>query len=241
MVYFANLLYAKKRGSCRPPGLLLKHVKEQKSSSSRKMENLSPYEQMLIHLELHPADLINPPIPLDRFINEELNSRMDVEHDFSVRHSSQFEVQGLSFFHYPCCLSPANKVEGLRLDNRLSMFQERHLTLVHLLFGQARNPYFILRVDRENLLQDTLTQVGILVLYSFMVVSLWGLYIFQLEIYSEDRPDDLRKQLRVHFRGEEGLDEGGLQKEFFQLLIEELFKPEYGEYALGKTSRLHET
>lgn len=51
----------------------------------------------------------------------------------------------------------------------------------------------------------------------------------QLEIYSEDNPDDLKKQLRVQFRGEEGLDEGGVQKEFFQLLIEELFNQDFGE------------
>lgn len=41
-------------------------------------------------------------------------------------------------------------------------------------------------------------------------------------------PADLRKQLRVEFRDEEGIDEGGLQKEFFQLLIEKLFDPMNG-------------
>ena len=50
-----------------------------------------------------------------------------------------------------------------------------------------------------------------------------------MEIYSEDNPDDLKKQLRVQFRGEEGLDEGGVQKEFFQLLVEELFNQDFGE------------
>ena len=41
-------------------------------------------------------------------------------------------------------------------------------------------------------------------------------------------PIDLRKQLRVEFSGEEGIDEGGLQKEFFQLLVEKLFDPMNG-------------
>jgi len=41
-------------------------------------------------------------------------------------------------------------------------------------------------------------------------------------------PEDLRKQLKVKFHGEEGIDEGGVQKEFFQLIIEELFNPEIG-------------
>ena len=52
---------------------------------------------------------------------------------------------------------------------------------------------------------------------------------FQLEAISEMNPVDLRKQMRVEFKGEEGLDEGGLQKELFQLLIEKLLDPMYGE------------
>lgn len=42
-------------------------------------------------------------------------------------------------------------------------------------------------------------------------------------------PIDLRKQLRVEFDGEEGVDEGGLQKEFFQLIVEKLFDPMNGK------------
>jgi ubiquitin-protein ligase E3 A len=34
--------------------------------------------------------------------------------------------------------------------------------------------------------------------------------------------------LRVQFVGEEGIDEGGVQKEFFQLIVRELFDPKYG-------------
>jgi hypothetical protein len=32
----------------------------------------------------------------------------------------------------------------------------------------------------------------------------------------------------VKFVGEEGIDEGGIQKEFFQLLMRQLFNPAYG-------------
>ena len=38
----------------------------------------------------------------------------------------------------------------------------------------------------------------------------------------------------MEFDGEEGVDEGGVQKEFFQLVIAELFKPDYGESHLCK-------
>lgn len=39
--------------------------------------------------------------------------------------------------------------------------------------------------------------------------------------------DQLKKRLKIKFRGEEGLDYGGLSREFFLLLSKEIFKPEY--------------
>lgn len=41
-------------------------------------------------------------------------------------------------------------------------------------------------------------------------------------------PSDLKKQLAVEFDGEQGVDEGGVSKEFFHLIVEELFNPDYG-------------
>ena len=48
----------------------------------------------------------------------------------------------------------------------------------------------MLEVSRENIIDDTLNQL----------------------VYNEQ---DLKKPLKVHFIGEEGVDEGGVQKEFF--------------------------
>jgi ubiquitin-protein ligase E3 A len=47
-----------------------------------------------------------------------------------------------------------------------------------------------------------------------------------------ENPQDLRKQLFVEFEDEQGIDEGGVSKEFFQLVIEELFNPDIGLYFL---------
>ena len=46
---------------------------------------------------------------------------------------------------------------------------------------------------------------------------------------SQDNPADLKKQLYVEFEGEQGIDEGGVSKEFFQLIVEEIFNPDYGK------------
>lgn len=45
---------------------------------------------------------------------------------------------------------------------------------------------------------------------------------------------NLRKPLRVSFKGEQGIDEGGVKKEFFMLLIKELFDPNYGMFTYNE-------
>lgn len=52
---------------------------------------------------------------------------------------------------------------------------------------------------------------------------------FQLELTRSEAAGDLKKQLFVEFDGEQGIDEGGLSKEFFQLIIQRIFNPDYGE------------
>ena len=93
------------------------------------------------------------------FLNDELNIRIDMEQDLQTRLDPS--SSGMSFYHYPCCLAPVNKVEELRWDNQLAMVRERRLLLFQALVTRHPiiSPFFVLRVDRHNLIQDTLTQV----------------------------------------------------------------------------------
>lgn len=43
------------------------------------------------------------------------------------------------------------------------------------------------------------------------------------------KQSDLKKKLRVTFVGEAGLDMGGLTKEWFLLLVRQVFQTSYGE------------
>jgi ubiquitin-protein ligase E3 A len=43
----------------------------------------------------------------------------------------------------------------------------------------------------------------------------------------------------VQFIGEEGVDEGGIAKEFFQLLLRDIFDPDYGMFQYDDVTRLH--
>lgn len=47
-----------------------------------------------------------------------------------------------------------------------------------------------------------------------------------------ENPNNLKKQLVVEFEGEQGIDEGGVSKEFFQLVVDEIFNPDFGNYIL---------
>lgn len=43
--------------------------------------------------------------------------------------------------------------------------------------------------------------------------------------------------VQVQFVGEEGVDEGGVQKEFFQLVVKNIFDPEYGMFSYEEETR----
>lgn len=70
-------------------------------------------------------------------------------------------------------------------------------------------------------MQDALNQVT-----DWLLRPLARRYVFhQLERRSAS---DLKKQLKVKFEGEEGVDEGGLTKEFFQVIVRNLFDEKFG-------------
>jgi len=73
----------------------------------------------------------------------------------------------------------------------------------------------IVRVRRCHLLEDGLGEIA------------------------RQRPRDLLKPLRVHFIGEDGIDAGGVKKEFFQLLVTELLSPDYGMLVYLPESRTY--
>ncbi|RXN38186.1 putative E3 ubiquitin- ligase HECTD2 [Labeo rohita] len=60
----------------------------------------------------------------------------------------------------------------------------------------------------------------------------------RLQLLSRKRAD-LKKKLKVTFVGEAGLDMGGLTKEWFLLLIRQIFQTDYGMFTYVKESHCH--
>jgi len=73
--------------------------------------------------------------------------------------------------------------------------------------------FFILEVSRDNLVADTMS----------------ALKMADVE--------NLRKPLKVKFSNEDGVDEGGVAREFFRLLAAQLFQPEFGLFKIDSDSQ----
>uniref|UniRef100_A0A8C8J0V8 Ubiquitin-protein ligase E3A n=1 Tax=Oncorhynchus tshawytscha TaxID=74940 RepID=A0A8C8J0V8_ONCTS len=167
-------------------------------------------------LGVRTLDCRRPLIPFEEFVNEPLNNVLEMDKDFTF-----FKVDSESKFSFQSCpfiLNACTKSLGLYYDNRISMYSERRITALYsLVQGQQLNPYLRLKVRRDHIIDDALVR---------------------LEMIAMENPADLRKQLFVEFEGEQGVDEGGVSKEFFQLVLEEMFNPDIGMFTYDESTKL---
>lgn len=113
-----------------------------------------------------------------------------------------------SFCQYPFLLSIAAKTDVLEHEARRQMRSKaRDAFFDSILYRRNVNRYWILDVRRDCLVEDSLKGVS--------------------EIIGSGS-EDIKKSLRISFSGEEGIDHGGLRKEWFLLLIREIFNSDNG-------------
>lgn len=163
-----------------------------------------PITQCVMVLEkLYRANEQARLVPYTRFYNEAISRRSDFEEDYRRFLGGP---QIFSFCRYPFLLEPDAKSRILHID---AAYQQRahfeQAMLAQALFAQPSAPYLILEIRRDNLIGDTLAQLG-------------------------QKMRDLKKPLKVVFVNEPAADEGGVTKEFFQLIVREIFDPNYGAY-----------
>lgn len=125
-----------------------------------------------------------------------------------------FLLARFSFCDYPFILNPVVKADILKIESVYQMRHELQDAFFRALFQGVNSPYLVLEIRRDHIIEDTLQQL------------------------EEKSIQDLKKQLRIQFVGEEGVDEGGVQKEFFQLMVRELFDLKYGLFTFNDESRL---
>ena len=144
------------------------------------------------------------------FYNDAINQEVNLKEDYRRWKSNRGEF---SFCDYPFVLEPASKSRVLMYDATAQMTHEFEGAILRSLFVGATSPYLVLKVRRSHLIADTLLQVSL-------------------------RKEDLKKPLKVQFTGEDGIDEGGVQKEFFQLIFAQIFDVNYGMFTYDESSRL---
>lgn len=195
----------------------------------KKGPRVDPLEK---ELGVRPVDSRKPLLPFEDFINESLNDVVEMDKDFTF-----FKVDAETKFSFQSCpfiLNIITKNQGLYYDNRIRMYSERRLTALYsMVQGQQPNPYLKLKVRRDHIIDDALVRVSVTApcarLRPAVRPAHYDPSVFQLEMISMENPSDLKKQLFVEFEGEQGVDEGGVSKEFFQLVLEEIFNPDIGE------------
>ncbi|KAI9311923.1 hypothetical protein BX666DRAFT_876111 [Dichotomocladium elegans] len=186
-------------------------------SRQTKEEKISPYQDTVVisttkcFAMLYRLNEQRHFVHYTSFYNESINDHLEIKVDIP----NYKERKGFSFCDYPYVLNPTAKADILKVESVFQMRHELQDAFFRALFEGVNSPYLVLGIRRDHIISDTLHQLE------------------QKTIH------DLKKQLRVQFVGEEGVDEGGVQKEFFQLVIRELFDPKYGMFAMNEESRLY--
>ncbi|KAL4918265.1 hypothetical protein BDW62DRAFT_66213 [Aspergillus aurantiobrunneus] len=153
-------------------------------------------------------------IPISSFYNTKLDYSNLVVADFEAWES---KTAKFSFCQYPFFLSIGAKIQILEHDARRQMeVKAREAFFNSILTRKAVSQYFVLRVRRDCLVEDSLQRVR--------------------EVLSSS-PEEMKKGLRIGFVGEEGVDAGGLRKEWFLLLVREVFDPQHGLFIYDEDSQ----
>lgn len=147
----------------------------------------------------------NNMVPISSFYNTLLDYS-DLIADFEVWESKSAKF---SFCQYPFLLSIWAKIRIMEHDARRQMeVKAREAFFSSILNQRAVSQYLVLKVRRECLVEDSMRAVG--------------------ESVGAGH-EEIKKGLRIEFVGEEGVDAGGLRKEWFLLLVREVFDPNHGK------------
>ncbi|KAK8129405.1 ubiquitin protein ligase E3 [Apiospora kogelbergensis] len=122
-----------------------------------------------------------------------------------------------AFCQYPFFLSIWAKIQILEFDAKRQMAgKAREAFFDSIMSNRNYTQYLFLSVRRDCLVEDSLKQVS--------------------EVVGSGS-EDIKKGLRIEFRGEEGIDAGGLRKEWFLLLVREVFNPDHGLFVFDEDSQ----
>ncbi|CDZ97187.1 E3 ubiquitin protein ligase [Phaffia rhodozyma] len=160
------------------------------------------------------SNMAVPRVPISAFyitLIDQLNAVVD--YDAWVRTASTSSKQCFFVSQYPFLMSLGSKLKILLHDSKVQQSASYNTSYIDLDGRRLIQPYITIRVRRERLMEDSLAQISVSIHY-------------------------LKRALRIEFAGEEGVDAGGLKKEWFLLLVRELFDPRYGMWVWDEETNL---
>ncbi|XP_002985532.2 probable E3 ubiquitin-protein ligase HERC4 [Selaginella moellendorffii] len=163
---------------------------------------------------LHTVNEKEKLVHLSEFYNSAVSQDADLQAEYLKWLHVQYKMQPLiCYCQVPFILSAEAKSRILQVEANI---QKQHIVqasmIEHMLGNASASPFLVLQVRRTSLVQDSLHQLS-------------------LHHY------ELKKPLMVIFEGESGVDQGGVTKEFFQLLVRDLFNVGYGMFTYSEESR----
>ncbi|XP_068631040.1 probable E3 ubiquitin-protein ligase HERC4 isoform X2 [Battus philenor] len=163
----------------------------------------------------------NPKIPAECFYIEDLCNYVDIATDYihwlSDQDSTQPHMCNYAFLFDVQCKSLLLKIDQqLQMQIAISRAATQIFTRLFMdpTYEYQRDQYLNLIVSRNHIVRDTMTQI------------------------SNHDSSQLKKPLRVEFVGEEAEDAGGVKKEFFMLLLKEIFDPVYGMFKQSEETNM---
>ncbi|KAM8940138.1 putative E3 ubiquitin-protein ligase HERC3 [Pelodytes ibericus] len=179
--------------------------------------------------KLHKVNVKVRHVEHDKFYIPEISALVDIQEDYLMWFLNEAGLKvrpsvtqdSVTLCAYPFVFDAQAKTKMLQTDAELQMqvaINGANLQNVFMLLTLepmlAKNPFLVLHVRRTSLVADALRE---------------------LSIHTDI---DLKKPLKVIFDGEEAVDDGGVTKEFFLLLLKELLNPIYGMFTVFNESNL---
>ncbi|KAJ3358207.1 hypothetical protein HDU91_005277 [Kappamyces sp. JEL0680] len=178
-----------------------------------------------------------PLVPISEFYISDRGFRLNFKDEFRrwKRSLEAPQITEFALFNYPFLFDPVAKARIMHIDAMVKMSLEYEDACVNQALvmhaqrflddsdalktmeegmKESTNPYLVLEVRRTQLVADVLAQIS-------------------------RKGADLKKPLKIKFvgGGEEGMDQGGVQKEFFQVIMSELLDPSFGMFSYDAETR----
>ncbi|KAI5952841.1 HUL4 [Candida jiufengensis] len=143
----------------------------------------------------------------------ELKSIIGYIHGTS-RNKSLFSDASFYLCQYPFLISLGSKISVLEYEARRQMERKAEEAFINSLDKRVViDVYLRIKIRRDHIVQDSLQAI-------------------------KQNMENLKKSLRVQFVNEPGVDAGGLRKEWFILLVKEIFNPQTGMFYNVEDSNL---